>query len=222
MHGVAAFGFAAALDAIERRVVRDLKLESAPVFASWSEGTGSWKGDAIRWRAAAWEGPRVGLFRTVRITSEHVEIANVLGWARAPLAAPIFGADLVAARADSALVVADLSPLDPPGTSHAALPAWAHGIFSGAPIVERVNVASASAAVQRVEQMAAEFVSLVHAAVPAADPRAREAALDRYRAAHLEDERMRTMLTHMFGAAHAERLLNTVLFPRESTLDVHA
>ena len=222
MQGVAAFRFGAALDAIERRIVRDLKLEAAPVFAAWSEGTGSWKGDTIRWRASAWEGPRVGLFRTVRVTSEHLEIANVLAWARAPLAAPIFGADLVAARPDSALVVADLSPLDPPATSHPDLPSWAQGVFSSSPLVERVTVASAPLALQRVDEMAAAFATHVHAAVRAADPRARDAALERYRAAHLEDERMRTMLTHMFGAGNAERLLTTVLFPRESTLDVHA
>lgn len=222
MHGVAAFRFGAALDSIERRIVRDLRLESAPVFASWSEGVGSWKGDTIRWRASAWEGPLVGLFRTVRVTSEHLEIGNVLAWARAPLAAPIFGADLVAARPDSALVIADLSPLDPPASSNPDLPSWAQRIFSSSPLVERISVAAAPLALQRVDDMAAAFVTHVHDAVPAADPRARDAALERYRAAHLEDERMRTMLTEMFGAASAERLLNTVLFPREATLDVHA
>lgn len=222
MHGVAALRIGTALEAIERRIVRGLKLESAPVFAAWSEGTGSWNGEAIRWRAAAWEGPRVGLFRTVRVAGEHLEIGNVLAWARAPLAAPIFGADLVAARPDSAQVVADLSPLDPPATSHPDLPAWAQGIFSAAPLVERVDARSAPGALQRLEEIAAAFVTQVHEAVPAADPRARDAAIERFRAAHLKDEGRRTLLTQMFGAANAERLLTTILFPRESTLDVHA
>jgi hypothetical protein len=221
MGGVRAFGFNAALDAIERRMVRDLKLESVPAFGEWSERTGSWKGDPVRWRAIAWEGPRVGLFRTVRVSSEGLEIVNVLAWARAPLAAPILGIDLVAARHDSAIVVADLSPLDPTPTPNAALPAWAQRIFSPTPIVERVTVDSAPSVLDRVQAMTANFVTLVLGA-GAADPCWRDAAIERYRLAHLDDERMRTMLNHMFGAAHAERLLHTVLFPRESSLDVHA
>ena len=222
MQGAARFGFTAALDAIEQRIVRDLKLESVSAFGDLAAGTGSWKGDAVRWRASAWEGPRVALFRTVRVMSDQLEIVNVLGWARAPLAAPIFGADLVAARPGSALVVADLSPLDPPAVPHSALPPWAQRIFSAAPLIERVTIESAPAVLRRVDELAVQFVVQVRSASPAANPAARDAAIERYRVAHLEDERLLTMLTHMFGAVAAERLLHTVLFPRESTLDVHA
>ena len=222
MTGVGAFGFGAAADAIERRLVGGLKLESVPAFGHLSEGKGSWKGEAVHWRAAAWEGPRIALLRTVRVIGEHLDIVNVLAWARAPLAAPIFGADFVAARPDSALVVADLSPLDPPGASHAELPAWAQPIFSAAPLLDRVTTNSAPGVLGRVHDLASTFVTEVQNATAAPDAAARAAAVERYRASHLEDDRMRTMLTHMFGAVTADRLLQTVLFPRESTLDVHA
>jgi hypothetical protein len=219
---VAAFGFLRALDAIERRVVRDLKLESAPALGELTEVTGTWKGEPVRLRASAWEGPRVALFRTVRVISEQLEIVNVLGWARAPLAAPILGADLVAARPDAALVVADLSPLDPPGSSAADLPPWAQSIFSASPVFDRVTPETAAASAERVLDLAGRFVQAVQHASAAADPLQRDAAIERYRAAHLEDERMLSMLTRMFGAATAERLMHSVLFPRESSLDVHA
>lgn len=222
MTGIEAFGFLRALDAIESRIVRQLKLETVPAFGDLAEMTGAWKGDEVRWRACAWEGPRVGLFRTVRVMSEQLEIVNVLGWARAPLAAPIFGADLIAARADTALVVADLSPLEPAGSTAPDLPAWAQQIFSPDPVFERITPSTAPAALQRVHDLSARFVASVQSASAAAPPPARDAALDRYRNAHLADDRMRAMLTRMFGAATAERLMHSVLFPRESTLDVHA
>lgn len=222
MTGVEAFGFLAVLDQIERRVVRELKLESAPALGALTEVTGHWKGEPVRLRASAWEGPRVALFRTVRVIGEDLEIVNVLAWARAPLQAPILGIDLVAARPNAAMVLADLSPLDPQPPTAADVPSWARSIFSPAPIAGQFTTAGVAAAIDGVMDLTDRFARAVHGASAAADPRSREAAIERYRAARLDDQLMRSMLTKMFGAATAERLLHSVLYPRESALDVHA
>lgn len=212
------FGYLSALDAIEQQAINGLALcpDAMPVVRE-----GVWKDAVVTLRVSRWTGPKVALFRTARLTGEAVEIVNVIGFARAPSSAPILGIDLVAVRSDSGVVVADLSPLGP-GVSHPALPGWAQGIFSAAPLIERVTPDTAPAAVSSVMSLLARFIDGVNSAPPAADAQARRDAVERYRDGHLADERMTTMLAHMFGKAQAAALMREVLFPRIEEVDVHA
>jgi hypothetical protein len=215
------FGFLIALDSLERAIVDGLdlkpsdRLPAAPV-------EGHWKGHPAILEARNWTGPRIELFRTVRLRGHELEIANAMAIPAAPLDAPILGVDLVAARAEGGVVVADLSPFDAPSLTQPALPDWAQGIFSSSPLIERVTPATASVALDRVADLAARFVTTIDAAVPAASLDARGRALERYRRGHLADERMHTMLVHIFGTERAAMLMRDVLFPQVEEADVHS
>jgi hypothetical protein len=212
------FGYLTALDAIEQQAIRHLQLSAAPTISTVE---GEWKGGAVSLLASRWTGPKVALFRTVRLVGDGLEIANVMGIARSPLGAPILGIDLVAARRDAGVVVADLSPLGP-GASHPSLPEWAQGIFSSRPVIERVTPETAASALTTVLQLVDAFIEAVDAATASIDAAGRHAAVERYRIAHLADERMTTMLSHMFGAERAAMLMRDVLFPVIEDVDVHA
>ena len=213
------FGFVNAQAEIERLAVDGLALS---VDTGTPPLRGNWKGEPCVLEAWRWSGPRVAMFRTVRLTGRDVEIVNVLGIARAPLDAPILGIDLVAARADAGVVVADLSPLEPPSTPLATLPEWARGIFSGAPLIARAEPSNAAPALAQVTAMTSEFVARVRTASPNSDDRQWRRAVDRYRSGHLADERMQSMLAHMFGGDRAAQLMREVLFPELQDADVHA
>jgi hypothetical protein len=215
------FGFVDAQAEIERLAVEGLAL-SVDAGANTPASQGTWKGEPCVLEARRWSGPRVAMFRTVRLIGRDVEIVNVLGIAKAPLDAPILGIDLVAARADAGVVVADLSPLEPPSVPLQTLPEWARGIFSGAPLIARVEPSNAAPALQQVLEMTREFITRVRAASPAGDDGQWRGAVDRYRTGHLNDERMQAMLTHMFGSDRAASLMRDVLFPELQEADVHA
>lgn len=214
-----AFGFVKHQAEIEHAAVQGLHL-TATDRSRVHRGT--WKGEPCALETSEWQGPRIALFRSARLTGRDLEIVNVIGISRAPLDAPILGIDLVAARPDAAVIVADLSPLEPPQAAHPSLPAWARGIFSDAPLIERVDPGTAAAPLARVRAMVEAFVTNVNAAGPVSNAALRQSAIERYRRAHLEDERMETMLAHMFGAADAAMLMPEVLFPHVEEIDVHA
>ncbi|HWI17379.1 MAG TPA: hypothetical protein VNT81_06515, partial [Vicinamibacterales bacterium] len=86
---------------------------------------------------------------------------------------------------------------------------------------ERVNPATAPEALSRVSELCDRFVGFVQRA-DSLNSSAREAAVTRYRDEHLQDERMRSMLAHIFGEATAGTLMNNVLFPPELVDDVCA
>jgi hypothetical protein len=216
------FGFLEAADAIEQRAVAGLSLAPLELDPSLANVTGTWKDAAVRLEARAWSGPQVALFRTVRVTAAQLAIVNVVSFARPPIAAPILGVDLVGARPDAGLVVADLSPLDPPGASIPEIPAWAQPIFSASPIFERVTPDSAAALLPRVVQMLDRFIDTIHDEPDGDGADWCAAAIDRYLEAHHGDDRMRTMLGHMFGATTAQRLWDAVLFPKEWMRHVYA
>lgn len=215
------FGFRVAAEAVERAALERLALQPLPLPADLARAAGCWKDSPVDWQARVYTGPRISLFRIVEVTAPGMEIVNVLGMARSPLDAPIFGADFVAARPDQGLIVADLSPLSLPGSTDDRLPTWARTVFSASPIVERVTPSTAGAAIERASAAFDRFTQLVLTAAPT-DVSARSAAIERYLNAHLDDERMRTMLSHMFGATLSQRLWDAVLFPREFSLHAHA
>ena len=216
------FPFLDAATGIEQRAVQQLSLAPLELDASLAAVAGRWKDAPVRLEARLWSGPQVAFFRTVRVTGPQLAIVNVVAFARPPIAAPILGIDLVGARADAGLVVADLSPLDPPGVSAPDIPAWAQPVFSTAPIFERVTADSAPVALQRVSDAVDRFIAAIHDAPDGDGADWCAAAIDRYMNAHLGDERMRTMLAHMFGADTAQRLWDTVLFPKEWPRHVYA
>lgn len=215
------FGFLTALDSLERTIIEGLGLRrsdrvpDAPV-------EGHWKGAPAILEARSWTGQRIELFRTVRLRGHDLEIANLLAIPAAPFDAPVLGVDLVAARADGGVVVADLSPFDAPSLPQPALPDWAQGIFSASPLIERVTPATAAAALDRVAGLGARFVATITAASPVESLTARADALARYRRGHLADERMYTMLLHIFGTERAGMLMRDVLFPQVEDANVHS
>ncbi len=209
------FRYFPALDSIESALSDRLHLKQMSLAGRASAYTGSWKGRDVRLSFRFWCGPKVAVARTVRLEGSELEIANLVAVAARPYDAPILGIDLVAARPDAGLVVADLSPLSGAGCEIAGLPDWARIIFSADPIFARVTPETAPDALARIAGMAGRFAGLV-ADAPALESTAlRDAAVERYRDCHLQDERMRSMLANMFGPDTATTLMNDVLFPPE-------
>ena len=213
-----AFGFADAVARIEAALAASLGLIAAPLRHGLADATGTWKGDPVRIVSTAWTGPAVRFARFVRVSSNALDIGNLLVMPRPPSAAPIFGADLVAARSDAGLVAADLSPVaaPPPAAADAKLPEWTAGIFSASPIFVRVGPADAAQAVKEVEALADTFSNAVRRGAPVLPPFIVEAAHQRYLAAHRRDEKMATMLGHIFGASWTAEFIDAVLFPAAS------
>ena len=208
------FGFAAAADKIEAAMTSALSLRAVPLRPDLAEATGAWKGDPVHIASAAWTGPDVRFARVVRLTSPALDIANLLALPRPPSAAPVFGADLVAARPDTGLIAADLSPVDaaPRLASDPQFPDWATGVFSASPLFRRVTPDEASIAVADVAAMADRFVAAVRSG-NALTEAAVDAAHRRYLAAHRRDDKMLTMLARIFGDAWTADFVDAVLFP---------
>lgn len=227
------FAFAELVRRIERRIVAELELVPRPLPADLARLDGTFRGEPARLVARAYSGPRLGYFRCVEIASRDLDIGNVLALPRVDFALPLLGIDLVEVGRDTAVVVADLSPmtalaaererelavlarhrpLEPLGAA-AALPAWAAEWFSNAPLSVRVSPAQARASEAAVEAYATAFIELVRASVADgahADPVAgRQRA---YSAAHRERDRGLLLLRRIFDPVAADRLLREVLFP---------
>ncbi|HWI20610.1 MAG TPA: hypothetical protein VNT81_22800, partial [Vicinamibacterales bacterium] len=103
------FGYQAAISTMEEGLVARLQLEELAPAGEEIPMEGSWKGQPARLSYRRWRGPKVAIARTVRLLGHELEIANLVAVARPPLDAPILGIDLIAARPDAGLVVADLS-----------------------------------------------------------------------------------------------------------------
>ena len=209
-----AFGFAEAVARIETRMTADLSLTPDPLRPGLATAEGAWKGDAVRIVANAWNGPVVRFARFVRLTSPVLDIGNLLVLPRPPSAAPIFGADLVAARPDAGLIVADLSPVDgvPAPSPNPGLPEWTAGIFSASPMFVRVTVDETASALAAVEAMARTFMEALRRGAPLPDGQVADAHR-RYLSAHRRDDKMMTMLAHIFGPAWTADFVDAVLFP---------
>ena len=104
-------GFAAVVGRIERRLVAELALEPQPLPRELARLDGSFRGEPATLVARAYAGPRLGYVRCVEVTSRHLDIGNVLALPRREYALPVLGIDLVEVRRETAVVVADLSPM---------------------------------------------------------------------------------------------------------------
>ena len=209
------FGFAAHVDRIESRLVDALSLSPLPLPPALSAATGAWKGESASIAATAWSGPAIALARFVRLTGAALDIGNVLVVPSPWRDAPIFGVDLVAARPDAGLVVADLSPLayDPGAAPRMDLPEWARSIFSASPVLRRITPSGAPEALEAVDAMAQEFVARLAGAPQLTASADATHAQRRYMEAHRSDERTVTMLANIFGTAWATPFVSQVLYP---------
>jgi hypothetical protein len=231
---VSAFAFAELVRRIERRAVEELSLEPRALPAELSELNGTFRGAPATLLARAYSGPRLAYVRFVEVKSRHLDIGNVLALPRAEFDVPVLGIDLVEVGRDTAMVVADLSPMTEqpreraeqrvvlarhqrPGTKLGAaseLPDWAREWFSDDALSARVSPAQASESDAAVNAYVAAFVELVRASNP--QPERAELVATRqqaYAAAHRERDRGLLLLRRIFEPALAGRFASEVLFP---------
>lgn len=207
------WGFAAIADAVADRLETSLRLQPTTVPTPFAAASGAWKGAPVRLSTRAWRGEGLASFRVVTLEGAGLEIANLLAVPAPGHAGIVFGADLVSARPDMALVVADLSPLAGSPSAPAAanaLPPWAEAVFSNDPLVVRLTPDAADAAERPLHRLAARFCAAPPAGLPADVHRN---GVERYMRAHRSDDRTKTMLAHMFGAAWTEAFIDRILYP---------
>jgi hypothetical protein len=209
------FGFGAHALRLERHLADSLQLTPLPLPPEFTTREGRWKGSGATLMATAWSGPSVAFARFVSLTAPALDIGNILVMPRRDLAAPIFGADLVGARPDAGLVVADLSPVvgGPDGAPAAPLPDWAAGVFSSTPVIERTSPEHVFRALGQVDDMARRFVSLLGETTTPGDGDSILAAHARYIDAHRRDEKTAAMLANIFGGEWAAAFVDRVLYP---------
>lgn len=231
---MSAFAFAELVRRVERRSIAELSLEPRALPAEIAQLHGTFRGEPARLVARAYASPRLAHVRFVELQSRHLDIGNVLALPRAEFGLPVLGVDLVQVGRDTALVVADLSPMteqpseraeqravlarhQPPGAelgSPYELPDWARAWFSDAALAARVSPDQAAQSEAAVSAYFAAFAELVRASKPQPERAELVARRQRaYAAAHREHDRGLLLLRRMFGPALADRLSNEVLFP---------
>lgn len=234
------FAFVDVVAAVEQRLVQALGLRPRELPADLSHLEGAFREQPVTLRARAYAGPALAYARFVEVSGPELEIGNILLFARPELALPVLGVDLVGLGRDTAVVVADLSPMSPndgqrreqlavlarqrslpPLGAATDLPAWAHEWFSSEALCTRVSNENAGQVAAAVAEFCEAFVKLVQQApasesAATADPgRARFVAERqlRYSASHRQDDRGLLLLRRMFEPARADRFLREVLFP---------
>jgi hypothetical protein len=233
---VSGFAFAELVRRIERRWVSELSLEPRPLPAELAALQGTFRGEPATLAARAYAGPRLGYVRFVEVQSRDLDIGNVLGLPRVEFALPVLGIDLVEVGRDTAVIVADLSPMAedqaeraeqtavlsrhraPGATLGAAseLPDWAREWFSDGALCARVGPGQAGASEAAVGAYATAFAELVRGATAQPERSARVASRQRaYAAAHRERDRGLLLLRRMFEPSLAERFLREILFPEQ-------
>ncbi|HTV24104.1 MAG TPA: hypothetical protein VMG12_35675 [Polyangiaceae bacterium] len=179
------FAFAERVRRIERRLVAELGLEPRALPPELAYLEGSFRGERATLEARAYSGPRVGYMRCVEIESCDLDIGNVLALARPERSLPVLGIDLVEVGRDTAVVVADLSPMaeaegdrarerdvlarhQPPAalpsaasSVHAELPDWAREWFSASALSLRVGADQAEASAAATLAYVTAFIELV-------------------------------------------------------------
>lgn len=242
------FGCAALTRRIERRLVSELALEPRALPPELERLTGTFRGQTTTLEARAYSGPRLAYARFVEVESAgpgrgldievdinldiNLDIGNALALPRAEFALPVLGVDLVEVGSDSALVIADLSPMTDDRAERAResavlgrhrptalgrrseLPAWALEWFSADALSARFSPDQAVAPEAAVMAYVEAFVELVHAG--RTDPGQSALVARRqqaYSSAHLERDRGLLLLRRLFEPALAERFLREILFP---------
>jgi hypothetical protein len=209
--------------AAERHLAETLGLRPLPLPPALARAEAPWKGDRARLEATALAGGPVRWARFVTLVGDGLRVGNLVALGEPGRGLPILGADLVEVGGDRpALVVADLYPVTgteagadgPPAPPGVAPPptrdGWA-GLLSPAALFVRAGETDRPAAFAA----AFRFVEAFAAAAPAegGDANAERAAQRAYLAAHRADERTAAVLARIFGADHAARVLDEVMFP---------
>lgn len=230
------FAFAELVRRIERRLVSELSLEARALPPELATLQGTFRGEPATLEARAYAGPRLGYMRCVEVRSRDLDIGNVLGLPRAEFALPVLGIDLVEVGRDTAVVVADLSPMTEGRAERAEqhallarhrpssaalgaaseLPDWAREWFSDDALAARVGPGEAGASEAAVGAYVAAFIELVRRAE--AEPAGAALISSRqraYSAAHRERDRGLLLLRRMFDPALADRFMREVLFPEQ-------
>lgn len=228
------FGFGALTRATEEWLVRDLGLEPLAVDDEMASRVGVWRDAPVTIETRAYRSERVRYARFAVILGQGLEIGNLLCLPEPALPVPIFGADLVAARRDLAMIAADLSPTLPVGPgrdrqlagiaarrasgpilpSGGELPAWAAERFSPHTLYTRITPDDLSLAVEAFRAYPAACIDAVTMTDPLPALSSQVAsAQDTYMTAHRVDDKGLGLLRRMFGAAWADRYLTDVLFP---------
>jgi GNAT superfamily N-acetyltransferase len=235
----ARFGFLECARGMERQLVQELQLSALPLPPELACLEGRFREQPARLEARAYAGPRVRYARVVELESEELEIANVLVCALPERPLPVLGVDLVGLGRDTAVVVADLSPVSGdarveedhlavlrrhrrtglPPEALSELPAWAAEWFSKGALCARVSAEQAPSAQRAVLEVARAFVELTEtAALDRANAGAvAERQLDYFRV-HRERDRGLTLLGRIFQPTVADRFLRQVLFPERLPL----
>jgi hypothetical protein len=237
------FGFVELARNIEQRLVVALGLRPLALPAELGRLDGAFREKAVRLEARAYSGAAITYARVVDLAGDELEIGNILLFARPELGLPVLGVDLVGLGRETAIVVADLSPVTPDEAERreqlgvlqrhrtheprlfagADLPAWAHEWFSSEALCGRIGSERAADARDAVGEFASAFVELVQrSTLPEGERRAAESperarAVSerhaRYNATHRQEDRGLLLLRRMFQPEVADRLLREVLFP---------
>jgi phycocyanobilin:ferredoxin oxidoreductase len=231
------FGFAGVVRDVERRLEQELGLDRLALDPELERLSGQWRDRPVRLEARAYRGPRIAFARFVELESDDLEIGNVLCLPEPEYRLPIFGADLVGLGRDTAVVVADLSPVTPdedvrqsqlealqkhrvgrpaPEAS-APLPPWAAAWFSRGALSRRLHLPEASEAGLDVSAFASAFIELSRSSASEPSALAFTASQQQgYCAAHREHDRGLSLLWRIFEPRVADRFLRHVLFPERS------
>jgi hypothetical protein len=202
---------------IERDLAARLGLRRRLLPEDLATFHGTWKGHPVVVDTTAWDGPAIAYGRVVTVRGGDLDIGNLLYVPRPTLDVPVLGIDLVRARPDVAIVVADLSPVDRQpandGETPSDAPEWARGILSPQALIARSHPDLAAPLLTRIDAFVNRFMSDVESGRPSRDESNARAGQARYLEAHRRDRPMRQMLAGMTSGAWADRFFADVLFP---------
>jgi len=230
----ARFGFIDGLRALEEQLRGELQLSARTLPRELERLSGTFREKPATLTARAYSGPSCRYARFVELESEELEIANLVILPEADTSLPILGVDLVGVGRDTAVAVADLSPVTPdtsvrhaqleclerhhtsrlPPETRLELPGWALEWFSRGALSARIGLALAETTRRAVGEFADAFVELARGA--GASPNDVESVASRHAAycrSHRDQDRGLLLLRRIFEPLVADRFLREVLFP---------
>jgi phycocyanobilin:ferredoxin oxidoreductase len=210
------FGFVELARSVERRLVAALGLEPRSLPPELARLDGVYREKPVRLEARAYSGGALGYARFVELDGGELEIGNILLLARPELGLPVFGADLVGLGRDTAVVVADLSPMTddeaerrsqlavlerhrtarPELETETDLPAWAEPWFSSGALCARIGSDRAADAAAAIGEFASAFVELWQRSTSELPEGERRAAPAPERARAVSERQTRYNATH--------------------------
>jgi len=228
------FGFIDGLRALEGQLRGELQLSARALPPVLARLSGTFRDKPATLTARAYSGPSCRYARFVELESDELEIANVAIFPDVHVSLPILGVDLVGVGRDTAVAVADLSPVSDddrvrhaqleclerhhvsrlPAETRLELPGWAVEWFSRGALSARIGTSQAEIARRAVGEFASAFIELARAAAPS--PTGAERVATRhaaYCASHRAQDRGLLLLRRIFEPVVADRFLREVLFP---------